>query len=81
MTCLKRAKKEIVSVVESIQGCKVTELICHNRILPLIVSKHDVIKMIEELCIERELVEIEYILPNMTYRIKSFLLPKGTTVL
>jgi hypothetical protein len=36
--------------------------------------------MIAELCAEGELVEVEYVLPNMTYRVKTFLLPKGTEI-
>lgn len=74
------AKKEIVATVEAVQGCKATELIANERILPLIAANFDIIGMIAELCSEGELVEIEYIIPNIPYRVKSFLFPKGTKV-
>ena len=74
------AKAEIVDVVSEVQGCKATELIAHERILSLVAEGHKVVEMIAELCDEGELVEVEYVVPNISYRIKSFLLPKGTQI-
>jgi len=64
-------KNLILNLVISKQGCKATELAVE------IAGKAD-FELISKLVIERRLVEIEYILPYMPYRIKSFLLPKNT---
>lgn len=36
--------------------------------------------LINELVLQGEIVEVEYVLPTMTYRIKSLYFPKGTEV-
>jgi hypothetical protein len=76
------AKEQITKVVEMVQGCKATELVAHPEIVPIIVEfdSGEYFDMIEELVSEGNLVEIEYVLPNMNFKVKSFLLPKGTTV-
>lgn len=40
----------------------------------------NVIDLIDEMVKAGDLVEVEYILPTMNYRVKSFLLPKGTKI-
>lgn len=44
------------------------------------LSKMDIPELLEELVQENRLVEIEYVLPSMEYRIKSFYLPAGTEI-
>jgi predicted DNA-binding transcriptional regulator YafY len=71
-------KEAIVKVVEEHQGLKATELVVKifDYVTPSESSK--VLDAIQELVENGELVEIEYTLPKMAYRTKSFLLPKGT---
>lgn len=72
-------KQLICTMVEESQGCKATELVC--RIAELHdeeLMSFDITFLIQELVDAKELVEVEYTLPNVSYRLKSFLLPKGT---
>lgn len=75
-------KAAILYIVDEYQGIKATELAVRIFEQGLDLSKYDSSKMLDvlnELIEAGELVEINYILPTMTYRTKSFLLPKGTT--
>jgi len=78
------AKGAICALVEQAQGCKALELIAKlgSEQVWVIeeVNSWTAIELIEELVEEGELIEIEYTLPNMSYRVKSFLLPKGTEI-
>lgn len=65
----------IVGFVTEQQGCKMTLLCAQEQLIGC-----NIIKTVEELVMEGELVEIEYVLPSMQYRIKSFLLPKNTNL-
>lgn len=69
--------KLVCQVVEEKQGCKATELAADVRIA---TSGRDLPSAIQRLVFAGDLVEIEYILPKLNFRIKSFLLPKGTEV-
>jgi len=71
------AKDLIIQVVIDKQGAKATVLAAEEQLLNL---GHDFPDLVEELVEEKRLVEVEYILPDMNYRCKSFLLPKGTRV-
>jgi hypothetical protein len=60
-------------------GCKATELVTDLAV----AFKGDVdflqlSDILDKLIASNEIIEIEYILPDMDYRIKSFYLPKGT---
>ncbi len=44
------------------------------------LSKHDISELLEELVREDRIVEIEYILPSLEFRVKSFFLPVGTEI-
>jgi hypothetical protein len=44
------------------------------------LAKMDIPDLLEELVKENKLIEIEYILPQVDYRIKSFFLPVGTEI-
>lgn len=54
-----------------------SELLCAEE---LRIIEQDILALILEMVDEGELVEVDYVLPNLNYRIKSFLLPKGTEV-
>lgn len=45
------------------------------------ITHEFIMKLIEELVKEGELIEIQYNLPRMDYRNKSFLLPKGSIII
>jgi hypothetical protein len=73
-----QAAKIVLQLVENKQGVKATEL------APYLVENQDIhypwVDLIYELIQKGELVEVEYVLPQLNYRAKSFLLPKGATV-
>jgi len=78
------AKSLIVSTVERTQGCKATQVLClveNEGDMILLARDYNVVELIAELVKERKLVEVEYILPAMNYRVKSFLLPALTKVM
>ncbi|MCK9458262.1 MAG: hypothetical protein M0R80_01250 [Proteobacteria bacterium] len=82
----KDAVKELIArIVADIQGCKATELPVHiaNHVNPTVRQQvfdnnFDFPDLLQEMIAEGKLVEVEYVLPNMTYKCKSFLLPAGT---
>lgn len=72
----------ILELIEN--GTKATELAAHFGIMLTLIPNLDTnefLAVVEELIKQGEIVEVEYILPHMPYRIKSFLLPKGTKVI
>ena len=76
-------RQAIVEIVETKQGCKATELVdfiagTHPELL---VVLDDLTDTIEEMVHEGELVEVEYVLPQIEYRAKSYLLPRGTQII
>lgn len=73
-------------ILEKVQnGIKATELCAE---IPSELHKHkiqlynsdEILREIERLIKTGEIVEMEYVLPHINYRIKSFLLPKGTII-
>lgn len=75
-------KQAIIETITAKQGVKSTELVAilaseHPELLVMMGNLADIL---EELVHEGEIVEIEYSLPNMRYRAKSWYLPKGTHV-
>ncbi len=74
----REAKDMIVEAVESKQGCKATEL---TAIPEIVLGVGDnLVPYIYELVEEGRLVEVEYTVPSVPYRLKSFLLPQGTEI-
>ena len=68
----------VFEIVVGNQGLKRTELV---TLIPNDVFKEwgfDVV--VNALLDEKRLVEIEYVLPELTYRVKGFLLPGNTLV-
>ena len=71
----------IISKVESLQGCKATELATEIARESLGQVEADmIVNVIYILIEEQRLIEIEYELPSMPDRTKSFLLPNGTKI-
>ena len=58
---------------------KVIELV-QPGIKPIDIQPSDLPMLLEEMVSEGHIREIEYILPQMDYRTKSFYLPAGTEV-
>jgi hypothetical protein len=65
-------------------GKKAVELVTEVNILLSETGSEfptDLPAIIDQMVKDGELVEIEYVLPDMNYRIKSFYLPKGTEII
>jgi hypothetical protein len=80
-------KELIARKVNSLNGVKATALAGDPEVIEacLAVEKAtqqevDVVRLLDEMAQAGELVEVEYILPEMTYRLKSMYLPKGSEV-
>lgn len=68
----------IVAEVTNKQGCKGTEL---ATALALRCPEEDFPgEIIDDLVKQKRLIEVEYCLPSINYRLKSFYLPAGTQV-
>ena len=70
-------KDRIVEIVTEKQGLKATELAAIPEIATHPEFSPD---LVLDLIREKRLVEVEYILPQLSFRIKSFLLPASTRV-
>ena len=73
-----QAMEAIAEVVRNKQGCKATELVCVELLLEVFEAFG--IEIIYEAVKVGSIREVEYILPDMNYREKSFLLPAGTEI-
>lgn len=70
------AKQRLVNIITEKQGMKAVEL---AGLAALSFScDESVVLLLDELVREKSIVEVEYVLPNMSYRIKSMFFPKGT---
>jgi len=83
MSQTKEIEDLIIKVVESSQGIKAVDLTIKviSEIIPRDINNLDVLGVLQDLVLRGELVEIEYSLPQMSYRTKSFFLPKGSKIL
>lgn len=67
-----------------INNCKLVmktmEIVYRMNNYKVTETPKDFLKNLEELVNSKELVEVEYILPTMDYRIKSLFFPKGTKI-
>ena len=74
-------KKMICDYVFAVQGCKVTQLVANEEIvLSCQATGLSLPKLVEELIESGELLEVEYTVPNLGFRAKSFLLPRGSEI-
>lgn len=72
-----QAKQLLVDKVIGLQGIKAVQLAVEEEIITKL-QDYAVPELMEELVAEGRVIEIEYVLPEMTYRVKSFYLPPGT---
>ena len=73
----------IVKTINESTGIKAMELIPEIFRVAKESSKsvnEDILGCLEELVLENRIMEIEYVLPQMSYRIKSIYFPIGTTI-
>lgn len=71
-------KDRLVEEIVSAQGIKGPHLAAAEDILSM--EDFDFPQVLDELVAEGRVVEVEYVLPTMSYRAKSFFLPAGTKV-
>lgn len=85
----KALTKMVISLVTAYQGLKATDLAmkvverAHEEELPFPssdITQEDYFNLVQELVETEMITEIEYILPEIQYKTKSFLLPKDTVV-
>lgn len=72
------AKNIIVGIISSSQGCKATDLAVELAMMEF--GENDPLELLNELVKENRIIEIEYVLPQMGFRVKSFYLPVGTEI-
>lgn len=81
MSNLDQFEYAIIERVEDVCGCKLMDLVVYAAShFSFLVEDADIPDIIQNLIDEKRLVEVAYVLPNMDYRIKSFILPPGTLV-
>lgn len=73
-------RSRIITIVNSSQGLKGVELSTRLAGEFLEFTGEEILHEIFDLIENGQLVEIEYELPTMMYRTKSFILPKGTAI-
>lgn len=77
-------EKIIIETVERLNGCKATELAA--RVTEEVFKRgeqqlpFDFVEILQKIIDRGDLEEVEYILPNLSFRTKSFVLPKGTQI-
>lgn len=76
----KTIQERITEIVVVTQGIKGVELGARLATERLDLTIDQILIAVQDLVDTGELVEIEYNLPEMNYRTKSFYLPKGTEV-
>jgi hypothetical protein len=72
-------KTFLVEKIVGLQGIKATELFSLPEVA-VDLREFNIIDLMDELIGEGRIVEIEYALPEMNWRLKSFYLPAGTRV-
>jgi hypothetical protein len=74
-------KDRIHNIIVNLQGCKATELVSRfDREMLEALDAFDLSTILTEMMHDKKLIEIEYELPEMSWRSKSFFLPYGTEV-
>lgn len=74
---------KIIEIIESNPGIKSVELVAKiaTEIKDEIPNGKSISEILDELVENKSIIEVEYILPNINYRIKSIYFPKGTVIL
>jgi len=73
----------IIRIVNNNQGLKGTELVLKLMSADLNIEATTLLKAIDEVVQDGEIIEVEYTLPtmnSMNYRVKSMYFPKGTVI-
>jgi len=79
---LKDVILELVNKGQGIKGPELATEVCVKCVEKGInATIEDYRPLLEQLVKDCEIVEIEYVLPSMTYRTKSIFFPKGTEIL
>jgi hypothetical protein len=77
-------KEKISVMVNESNGLKATELLLKvvNKYPEMlnVLDGSEIAEVLEELVKEGEIVELEYVLPHMKYRVKSIYFPRGTEI-
>jgi len=72
-----QAKERLLEKIVGLQRLKGTE-ICSIPELVIDLQGFDIPELLNEMVKEGQIMEIEYVLPEMNWRVKSFYLPAGT---
>jgi hypothetical protein len=75
-------REAILTTVNSHQGIKGVELVLNvmGMVGPVMFDDREYMLELSRLLDEGEIIEIEYALPTMEYRLKSLYFPKGTRI-
>jgi hypothetical protein len=75
-------REVILQMVNAHQGIKGVDLALKvmSEINPAVFNIEEYWEALFSLTISKEIVEVEYILPQLTYRVKSIYFPKGTEI-
>lgn len=75
-------KKHITDIVKNNPGIKGVDLALRllDRTMPSYLDKDIYQQSLSELIIENGIMELEYVVPGMEYRIKSLYFPIGTQI-
>jgi hypothetical protein len=77
-------REQIIDIVSRKPGIRATELISdlsYHYEDELSYEWPDINAILNKLAMDKEIVELEYILPTMAFRAKNLYFPKGTQVI
>jgi hypothetical protein len=81
MITKEQLKDRIYNIIVSLQGCKATELGAKfDREMLETLRVIDLSTVLTEMMHDKKIIEVEYELPQMSWRSKSFFLPYGTEI-
>lgn len=75
-----KVRASVTHIVNIAQGIKGVDLSVRLATEHPEATGDEILSCIFDMISEGELVEVEYELPLMTYRTKSFILPRGTSI-
>lgn len=81
MITREQLKDRIYNIIVNLQGCKATELVLKfDREMLETLEVIDLSTVLTEMMHDQKIIEVEYELPELNWRSKSFFLPFGTEV-